>query len=388
MTTIETLDTLIKTSQGFDEKKTDFYGSAAPLGQQTYSFEFTLGCELAPINKLTSVESPAMPLTDSAWGQTAEKLGVALYPGGGSKTLGKKFVDASRQHKDNAVVKAFSGYLNALMVSNQRDWFVRSYDGQIRAVLSPRYAPVSNTEMLQTAKRALEMQAEQGVKIDGYEFSRPVITPDDMHIQIIVRGLDPKDPLGGTPGVTPMNGTPGGMPYGIGFYMRNNETGSGGIEVMPVLKRGACDNSIIIPDGRQRMKAIHVGARGLILSDMSNAMADALAFTEEYLIRFLNARTVEIPNFDKVISAFAESNGWNGEQIAAVSRGSEGQQTVYGLVNGVSFMAHAATANHDDRITAEKLAGSILHKPRDLFPKQEWVTVYEAKQKERVAVFA
>jgi hypothetical protein len=326
--------------------------------------------QLIPQDKLHGLESVRYSMTENAWTQLGSKLGSALHGKGSGRSLPKPWLLASADHENHAVRSMFAGQMNALsgIATNdlRKSWFIRTYKQQCRAVLSDRYAAVDNTQIIRLVASSLDMQANQMGSPNAPKFTRRHLTPDSLGLDVLMKGVNPRDDQSPD--------TPGENPYGLGFRIKNNEIGTGCLMVAPYIQRNSCTNSIVIADGA--FKVAHIGLSYKLLSDMTAAIGQALMLSVEYMEHLLKSRTVEIPNFHAKIDEMCKSLGWGEDFAHSIRTGSEGRETQYGLVNGVTFAAQLIE-DPDERMNREEIGGRILANPKGLFKSvvdREWVT--------------
>ncbi len=381
----EPLAKLYEKSATHDQYKADFAeGALKPADKVSVRF-FEEGAILHQV--LYNTDMFVKP-TDWAWQQIGSKLGGALF-GEGSKTIPTQVMLSGTGHKDFAVRGAYAEFLNTLMAQRKsKNMFLRTVsdaagDTQLRAVLSDRYAPVGNSELIRTVQASLQVQHDRfGLNYDDIKVAASQTTADDLHLTVITKGLDPNDrdsdrDMGGG-----WHTTPGNQPYGLGVNIRNNETGKGGISVNPTIQRGTCSNSIYIT-GQTRWQ--HRGLSAALLTDVTAAIGQALMVGHEYLQRLLDARIVEIPNFYQMLDNLSETRGWTSDTKELVTRGTEGHESLFGLVNGLSYVT-SQTDDADKQFEFGKLAGDMLIDPTGLFSQAAWAKQYVTVKRQHAAL--
>jgi hypothetical protein len=95
----------------------------------------------------------------------------------------------------------------------------------------------------------------------------------------------------------------------------------------------------------------------------------------EGLDRLMKVRMVEIPNVFAEIDHLAEKYEWSTDTTNQVRKGTEGQNNLYGLVNGISSVPANAKLPIDTVMEFEDLAGELLITPESVFAPREhaWV---------------
>lgn len=319
------LNQLIEESKAYDQHKWD----VGPYRVDGYRFAPNGNLRVGP--SLFS-DAADKPMTDHAFRQACGKLGPACW--GTSRALPAEYLmkcpPAMRAQQMNYWID---------QTDPERQWFVRGYQEEVRAILSDRYAVIDVTETLEWAKDALDSNNE-GI---GFRFVRPVVTPDVLHLRILYNDIDTG---------------PGGH-YGIGGYLSTGEIGNRRIGVYPLIQRHACDNSIVIPSGQFMWEHTHVGRRLLLKQMFQTAIFEVLDGAISALEALLESDKVEIANFTKHVQKLAEARGWSADFADQVVFGSEGHSTVFGLVNGISYAAHSVE-DPDEQAGVQSLAGEFL----------------------------
>lgn len=334
----KSISAMLEQSREFDSEKTDYKPNYTPK----FHPDGSLWMETQGTAKL---RYGAYYLTDNATQQLCAKLGPGTFGKGNSKSLPREVVSNWLHDEDYAPHMA--AILNAHIERLESRFVVRTYQDQARAVLSEQYAAIGNTTMLETTEKALELLSKRAGRDVSPNIWRSDITPDNLSLRLTI-GTD----------VLPQGER---TSYGFGLWIGNNETGRGGLEVLPLIKRTSCNNSIVIqsenPDAV--LQTIHRGSVGLLADRVAVAIGNALKLGTIYLNKLLATREIEIPNIFETISQMASKEGWSEDFSNAIRRGTEGQYNVYGLINGLTFAAQTSE-NAEVTIAVEKKAGQLL----------------------------
>lgn len=274
-------------------------------------------------------------MTNHCVGQVYKRLGpVAL---GGQRTLPKDYLDACPD-----TLRAIN--LNNWAAVADQKWLVRAYDNSARAVLSNRYEVVDTLECLEWTKEALESQTAH-----AYKFHNVHLTPDYLRLSITMSDITIPD--GG-------KGRGAGGVYGIGCDIGTGEIGNAMIRCAPYVQRTSCTNSIVYNGGEAFLHR-HSGSRNLLVSQFCDAVFAALKGCEEVLQRLVQSLRVPIPSVDDIISEMCKENGWSEGLGIAIAMGVEGENNLWGLVNGISYAANTLE-DEEKRLEFHVLAGSLL----------------------------
>ena len=331
------LDQLIEQSRAMDELKTN-YGPAVPLGH--YGFEGD-GDRLSLVVNAELWQDPTtfLGLTDHAARQVCGRLGAAAFPER-NKPLPREYLFGACPGYMAA------GHLNYWIeeLGEQyptRKWFVRAYEDTCRAVLTDRYATVDVTETLEWVKKALDSKGGGPVT-----FFNPVVTPDVLHLKVVFQDIDTGN---------------GNGHYGVGGYITTGEIGNRRLGVYPLIQRHSCTNSIVVQKSEFAWEHIHAGRRVLLQRLFVDSIYQVLEGSLESLERLLDAQEREIPSFAEHVEELAKERGWTTVVKNSVLVGTEGQSTLFGLINGVSAAARDME-DAEERVAMELFAGDLLMK--------------------------
>lgn len=340
---------LIASSERYDQLKTDFRIAARDL-----SFD--------PQGKLV-VKAPALPyddgtylqqrmrmanrpaeehlvgLSEHAISQLHDKLGPAHYGKGSNRTLPTEYLG-----KFPPAMRA--DILNWTLERSPSIWKVRLYEDTCRAVLDGDYPRVWNTDILRQLSRVL--QDRNG--FEGLHVDRPYLTPDEFFLRLWWSGA-------------------GTGNYRIGAAFGNSETGTRTFMGVPMIRRTSCANSIMVTDisaltgQKAGFQMVHYrGASAEAMMTQFYAQLPALLNASAVLInKMIEAESVLIPDFRQVLDGLMVEHGWKKDFLEVVDEGTEGQRTLAGLVNGITYAAHVHTdTTNPQALELEALGGRYL----------------------------
>lgn len=303
--------------------------------------------------------SVALGMEDHALGQLGERLGRYFWKQP-KRTLPQDFY----RQLYGAWPQHFSFLTNDLLAEMDGKLLVRGYEDKARAILSDKYATLDNAQMLDMASQVLEGLPFEIVESGKYYAKNDGVQRDEMTLRVVVKTVRPSDEHGGG--------------YGLGVMIRNGETGGGASEVRPLVMRTSCLNSLVFKHGeegeRLGLKLTHIGSKVAKLNLLASAVAEALPMAEAGLARFLETKETKI-DLAKVISGLGEEYNWGEEVKTTIAVGTEGHESVYGLVNGLTWSAHELELSVIDRVNMESLASKFVYAPSTL------VKLSEAKAK-------
>jgi hypothetical protein len=232
-------------------------------------------------------------------------------------------------------------------------WIVRGYDDKARAVLTQQYAVVNSSDVITKVQKILE--ASPVVNKSVRVLPESTVTPDSLHLKCIFREWKPEDGRDG-----------GGGNYAHGFYVGNGEIGNRRLRGSILIKRGSCDNTTIYSPFHNPYEAVHRGDPRLILGKLVNFIAYAMQVGEQMIERVLEMESEEVDDMDKLVGMLQKKYGWADETKDHVLMGTEGQATVMGVINGITWAAKSLR-DPDARVDMEETAGAILVGEDSLF---------------------
>lgn len=251
---------------------------------------------------------------------------------------------------------------------------VRFRDDTIRAVLSDQYTVFDNKPLIDLVADAvgqMNMEAEVHRAELGDEMRIYVLLPQ------ITFAPDPANRLGlPTPEQNPAHGwrgDDGGLHPAI--YVANSEVGTGRVRIHGAVYRAVCSNGAIFGwDTTQELAMYHRGlSMGVMRGFVANAVAQALRFSEEATLKFVQAQEVhldtkEIPNLISSwierygLSVDARDNWLASVRSEAASYGRSQDPRLFDVVNGATYTAQQYEG--ETRETFERIAGYLLQSVR------------------------
>lgn len=282
-------------------------------------------------------------LTKFALDQAFEKLGKAY------KRDGKSLNSLKSQHLEalaEVEPDLFATVMNRAIarMPEKATWTVRTFENTVRAVLSKDYLIIDNDEMLGTLQTILDQQ--QAVHRIS---TRSFLNADNMSVDILFKDIH-----------TGKGDGNGG--FTLGVRVMNGETGKWKGGVYPIVKRHSCDNSITT-DNRElcyefRHSGQNTAASKRVL--IAEAIGRILPFAAELVQGLIEAEEQHLPRFNDIVEGMSIKYGWSESITHTVFAGSEAKQSVSGLVNGITYAAHKATSNPEQRVEMETAGGNIL----------------------------
>lgn len=144
--------------------------------------------------------------------------------------------------------------------------------------------------------------------------------------------------------------------------IRTGEIGNVRPMVAPLLQRHSCTNSIVATDKGITLK--QQGDKSTKMALLIAAVGDTLQCGVELINQMIKARTQRLPKMGELIAKMAEKEQWSEEVTLKLSYGTENQESLWGLVNGLTFAAHAVEEMPAEQsVMLEEMAGAILFRP-------------------------
>lgn len=276
--------------------------------------------------------------------------------------LGKHFWEASKRtipadfyrQLYGSFPQHFAGLTNDLLDKMDAKLLVRAYDDKVRAILSDQYATLDNNELLDMASQVLKDVPFEIVESGRYYRDNDGVQRDEMTVRVVVKNVLPPGEGGG---------------YGLGIMIRNGETGGYASQIRPLVMRTSCMNSLVFRTGENGeqlgLRLHHRGSKQSKAILMAAAVAEALPMAQDGLERFLETKRMEI-DLGAVIAKLGEDQGWSDEMKIGVAAGSEGNSTIFGLINGITFAAHEMEVDAGTRFDLESLASKFVYQPHSV----------------------
>jgi hypothetical protein len=246
-----------------------------------------------------------------------------------------------------------SGYLRRcpprLRAQNANHWleqlgdkemFVRFDHDSVRAVLSTRYTPVSNHELVR--------QLLDYLPTNGATEAKVVVTPTKMVCQVILpqhnRLMAVGDEVFG------------------GLNLMNSEVGFASVEVATFLHRLVCSNGMIVREGVSSFRRIHLKNRESLVEEIHGAFANATDYIPRALSSMQQAVEVPLEDPESTIERLPRRYGLTQDEHEAVKVAWEEEQgsTLYNVINAITGGARNPDLSLDSRLRLESLAGDLL----------------------------
>lgn len=222
-----------------------------------------------------------------------------------------------------------------LLASNVNHWlsrypkslFIRFDRNEIRSILTQRYNPVSNLEMVRLLYNNIKDQ-DIGVR---YE-----ITPSRFIAQFI--------------SLEKVTGTEVGDPCQYGIHLCNSETGHASAGIKGLILRLICSNGLVSPFTHNSWSRTHRSQTDLILDEMESSILSITSELPEILRIFYSTREILFSEPAKVIKGVSAHFKLTDAQQEEVQKHVTGNN-LYSLVNAFT---HAGSHKNDLSMVARE----------------------------------
>jgi len=291
------------------------------------------------------------PLTENCHDQFASRLDIP-----------KKYYDKMRASASPLLDENINHWLKAQEKQNM----LRTLDGNARALLSNRYRPLDNFDLLQVA---LPVITKAGCRIESCE-----VTERRLYIKAVTDRLEFKCV---------------GDVVQAGIIISNSEIGDGRLMIDPLLFKLGCLNGMIINDAQ--MKRTHIGKGHDALEQAQEYFRDSTREADDRAF-WMKVQDVIMASFDSVmfqrhVDAFnaAHNDKISSEPVKVVEVAQkrfnftegenngilkylfrDGDLSRYGLANAITRMAQDVDS-YDRSTDLERIGGRIIE-----LPKQDW----------------
>lgn len=223
-----------------------------------------------------------------------------------------------------------------------QSWLLRCKAQAVRAVLSDRYRPLDNADLIGTLIPILE---------DRFEVRGIALTPESFHLRLVdprlAREVLPNDRLM------------------VGVHVANSETGRRSVTVDALVWRLVCLNGMVrLVRGKSLLRQRHVSwDRPRFADALNRAVCEAVTAGAGLIDRLQAATREPVPDVEGVIRAIGQQamltqSIQDRVKQALLSTPPPQQERVYGLVQALTFVAQ--NLSPDDRYDLEVTAGRLL----------------------------
>jgi len=322
----------------------------APAGRLRFTLEQPTGVEGAearPEVALSGLNGGPLALTRHAHTQVAEYLGIPL-----------RYYDRMAAEEPTLLLANANRWLER---AGNEQRLVRTLDHRVRAVLSDRYRPLDNMDLLEAVVPTLQ---RVGAKVVSSQ-----VTDLRLYVETVLEEREGE--------VKP------GDVVRAGIAISNSEVGAGSLRIEPLLYRLVCRNGLIAKESR--LRAFHLGGaaggdsegvRSFMRNETRQAADRAFflkvrdvveaTFAGDLFAGMLDAarqaagQPIERPLSEVVevtTQRLALPEGLREPILETLAR--DGDLSRWGLVNAVTAQAHRSE-QYEQNIDLQRAGGSIL----------------------------
>lgn len=147
--------------------------------------------------------------------------------------------------------------------------------------------------------------------------------------------------------------------FRVGIRVATGETGQAATSLRPAIWRGVCDNSFVLKGGGVNMKAMY--SVDTINQVFADTLRGTFGFAVEFIRVFEESRGFKIPDLSSVMRGYCIANNLSKTVFDNAINGHEGQQNLYGLMNGITHAAKAESSVLADQMESD--ITSVLFQP-------------------------
>jgi Domain of unknown function (DUF932) len=224
-----------------------------------------------------------------------------------------------------------------LQEDKKRELLLRCDGDSVRAVLSQKYAPISNTQMLEYLKQTLGPKTKLRYELSEEQMMVQVVNIDgefvgDTHDRLI-------------PGIN----------------LRNSEVGLSSAQVAAMIYRTICLNGLIMSSITDTWKRRHVGKQDF-LDEVRKAIFALRDAAKIHAKEFVGLRTVKVKDVHAVFAKVAETFTLTETQLSAIQLAFnvEPGDTLYECINAITRAGNATDLKLEERRQLQEVGGKML----------------------------
>jgi len=221
----------------------------------------------------------------------------------------------------------------------EKDLFVRVDANEVRSILSTRYVPVSNLELVrQLTEHVNGSRHEAIVDLSATRMVCQVVLKE--HRQLMTVGDE----------------TMGGI------HLINSEVGFASIEVARFVFRLVCNNGLIVRQASHSFKRIHLKRCESLQEELRRAFSKVVEGLPRSLESMRSAMEVPLEDPESSLERLPRRYGLTEAEHEAVKAAWQQEQggTLYHLINSITGAARSEELSTDSRLRLETLAGDLL----------------------------
>jgi hypothetical protein len=222
--------------------------------------------------------------------------------------------------------------LNYWKEQTDGDVLVRFDRGEVRALLSERYRPVSNLELVRSLLSTCPAESPVRWEMDATRLALQVLRPA------------PERTLLG------------------GVSAQNSETGHCIVELNALVYRVVCTNGLILSGGEVTVRRRHTRESGATIEELRRTISDAWPKAVRHADRFDAMRMVRATPAEPVFERIDREYGIKENQTAAVRAAYrvEPGHTLFDVINAYTRAGNCPELSLDERTELQVVGGRVL----------------------------
>jgi len=295
----------------------------------------TADLSMLPTGLLIAKGMPALRLNDHARGQLGSLLGIRWA---------KWFANATPEERSDEVSRRLQRSPGQLKIRAWRD-DTGAAEGVVRAFLAPTFTPIDDVRIFE------QMRAMLRGLVEAYRFTAVTFTDSTTHYTAVSpEGFD-------------VDGR--GDVLHPGWHLRNSEVGAAALTLDDHWLRLVCSNGLMVRVGGKR--SLYRTHRAIEDDQLAAAMMIAVGrLPERAKVSFewlKAAKAVVVPHADDAVAAVLGDSAEVPRAMLEEAQRTvlrDGDLTRFGVVQAITYVAHAVNKDPDVRFAMERLAGDYL----------------------------
>lgn len=222
--------------------------------------------------------------------------------------------------------------LNHWLKGLDGDVLIRFDGNEVRAVLSDRYQPVSNLEVVRTLLRTCPEDTPVRWECEARYLSLQVL-----------RSAAERTLLGGV-------------------FVQNSETGHCTVELNALVYRVVCTNGLILSGGEVSVKRRHTRDAVATLEELRSVVSASWPNVVRHADRFDAMRSIRVPSIEPTMERIDTEFSLNEKQIQSVRLAYrvEPGWTMYDVINAYTRAGNDAELGLEERTQLQRVGGHVL----------------------------
>lgn len=248
------------------------------------------------------------------------------------------------------------------------NWLLRARHGELRGVLSERYARLDNDALMLCLRQLLTNNANARFQVGWFG-----LTDESLHLRLVDTTIG-RDVLRDDRLMA-------------GIHIANSEVGKRAVTVDALIFRLICQNGLIrLVNGRSLLRRRHVSLDpNSFARTLEDAVSEAMKAAFDFMERLVLASRQPIGDVETAIKRLGRywslTDATQQQVQATLLREPSGQhEMLYGLVNAFTYVAQSLP--DDDRYHLEVLAGQLAERGIHAAPRGALIEAFDDNENE------